>query len=485
MNIKELFLSDLDLSDVDGWSDDYIAKINYNFTVIKNGRKKGPQGLQGPVGLDGSQGGQGLEGATGPTGAAGNQGPDGSLVWKRNINEYDTNDTIIPLSNVSQPNSIFPTASIILGRVISPTTPGIIDINGVIYAPEDNINYTYISQSNSEPEGSDNPDVGIEVPTLKINTTNNTDDDIRKHIRLVNYDDTNEFGEIYFDYNDTSTTIKSTSSLNLISNHIDISLDGNNGMSIGNNSIIVEFSNTFFNSNVELDSNSSLTFNSSVAQENNVIKSTDDDGTSAWSNISNTELSNAGGAVPIGSIIKIPLATFTSNFITTYPENNGLDTINNLVESELGKGINNYSGWYLCNGVTWEVYGRERIVSEYIFGVGYWANNTSTPVFENIPDLTGEFTHNGVTIGNGNNHNKILGCGNIRISGYSNLELIDTDAEQELGYNKVVQLGDLSSMVQNLDEDDPHLENSNMYIIKRDYVHIVYLSNPGLYQFLG
>ena len=94
MNIKELFLSDLDLSDVDGWSDDYIAKINYNFTVIKNGRKKGPQGLQGPVGLDGSQGGQGLEGATGPTGAAGNQGPDGSLVWKRNINEYDTNDTI-------------------------------------------------------------------------------------------------------------------------------------------------------------------------------------------------------------------------------------------------------------------------------------------------------------------------------------------------------------------------------------------------------
>ena len=77
MNIKELFLSDLDLSDVDGWSDDYIAKINYNFTVIKNGRKKGPQGLQGPVGLDGSQGGQGPEGATGIVGVNGNQGPDG------------------------------------------------------------------------------------------------------------------------------------------------------------------------------------------------------------------------------------------------------------------------------------------------------------------------------------------------------------------------------------------------------------------------
>lgn len=479
MDIKELFLSDLDLSDVDGWSDDYIAKINYNFTVIKNGRKKGPQGLQGPVGLDGSQGGQGPEGATGIVGIAGNQGPDGTTTWNRIGGDYDNfdNDTLIPLSNVSQPNSIFPTASIILGRVISPTVPGPIDINGTLYSPEDNINNTYISQSNSVPEISDNPDDGIKVPILKINTTNDTNDNIRKHIRLVDYNDNTKFGEIYFDYNDTSTTIKSTGSLNLTSNHITIALGGIDKISISNNFIYIDFVSTFFNDNVEFDSNSSLQFNSSAVQENNVIKSIDGVGNSVWGNITNTDIAAVGGGLPIGSIIKIPLDTFTSSFITSY-SGNGSDTQYGLVESELGKGLGDYSGWYVCNGVTWEANGRDRIYSPNN-NWWFWSENITTPVFNDIPDLMGTFNNGGLTL-SGSNIPKILGCGNLRIysQAWSNVKL-----DTSLDYPETEYIIGVLHGVPETEIGQQVLTNE--FNIESDYVHIVYLDNPGLYQFLS
>ena len=329
---------------------------------------------------------------------------------------------------------------------------------------------------------------------LKINTTNDTNDNIRKHIRLVDYTDNTKFGEIYFDYNDTSTTIKSTGSLNLISDNVNISLDGSTLISIGNDNIVIDFVSTLFNSNVELDSNSSLKFNSSAVQENNVMKSTNTAGTVTWGSITTVDIATAGGGLPIGSIIKIPLDTFISNFDISYVDNP--DTVgDNLVQSELGKGLGDYSGWYVCNGVSWEVAGRER--SE-LYGVNYWANNTSTPVFNNIPDLMGTFKHNGEICNEGNDYHKILGCGNVRVyTSHSNVYLKDLDYEDELNYWSHIGLGD-SLFMTNLNfgdglDDIAELNHLATHIggdgikdfkIGMEYVHIVYLGNTGLYQFL-
>ena len=57
IRIKELFKSDLDPNSNQWWSKDKIDKINYNFSLMRNGGPSGPTGIEGANGEEGEKGG--------------------------------------------------------------------------------------------------------------------------------------------------------------------------------------------------------------------------------------------------------------------------------------------------------------------------------------------------------------------------------------------------------------------------------------------
>jgi len=481
MNIKELFLSDLDSSDIENWSDDYIAKINYNFNIIKNGRKKGPKGPQGSPGIEGSQGNQGATGPDGVQGPVGLQGSGGMSIWHRIGGQSDNflNDTLRATHIVNQPNIIFPTSHIILGRAIESTPPSNFTTNGNTYSPTESP--LYVSPSNSVPGGSDTPDVGFIPPALKINSTDNTEGVMRKHIRLVDINSidgsniASDFAEINFDSTNNTMSIKSSiGKIDLKSNFFNIKLgDGwdANTISFGNNSIMSMNSTITASENVEINSSSSLKLNYGSPSINSVLKS-DVNGNAAWDSISHGDLSSVGGSLPIGSIIKIPINIFNNNFDTQYTDD-AVSVTNGLVDSTLGRGNGDYAGWYACNGKTWEGYGRFRTVSVTgFFDLTYsWTSTNLSPyVFNNIPDLCDKFKLDGSVL-YGNDKTKILASGGISMVSSSDLvstmSVIDANA------------GPVSKYINTTGSGVDHTQIS----VNKGFVHIVYLDNPDLFQF--
>jgi hypothetical protein len=82
INIKELFVTDLNPNSGVWWSKDKIDKINYNFDQLSNGGMPGPQGT---IGADGGDGNMGAQGDTGYKGLQGYQGPQGA----ESLNDWD------------------------------------------------------------------------------------------------------------------------------------------------------------------------------------------------------------------------------------------------------------------------------------------------------------------------------------------------------------------------------------------------------------
>jgi len=78
INIKELFVTDLDPNSGAWWSVDKVDKINYNFNQFLNGGAPGPQGT---IGVDGGFGQTGPQGDTGYKGSQGFQGYQGSGIF--------------------------------------------------------------------------------------------------------------------------------------------------------------------------------------------------------------------------------------------------------------------------------------------------------------------------------------------------------------------------------------------------------------------
>ena len=89
INIKHIFISDLDPNSTLWWSEDKVDKINYNFRQFELGGAQGVQGYSGVNGSIGESGSQGFQGSVGYDGAQGFQGQEGIEPWKKVDYDYD------------------------------------------------------------------------------------------------------------------------------------------------------------------------------------------------------------------------------------------------------------------------------------------------------------------------------------------------------------------------------------------------------------
>ena len=83
LNIREVFISDLDPNSLNWWSVDKIDKLNHNFRQVSLGGPQGPVGKTGFSGEPGDRGPIGFQGTEGFKGAQGPQGPEGLEPWKK------------------------------------------------------------------------------------------------------------------------------------------------------------------------------------------------------------------------------------------------------------------------------------------------------------------------------------------------------------------------------------------------------------------
>ena len=106
IDIKEIFVTDLDAGNSSWWSQHKLDKINYNFELLSNGGMPGPTGTQGPAGNHGSIGLAGTQGFQGPIGELGHQGASGLSYW-RSVITTPNYENIMPIQNSQYgPNGI-------------------------------------------------------------------------------------------------------------------------------------------------------------------------------------------------------------------------------------------------------------------------------------------------------------------------------------------------------------------------------------------
>jgi hypothetical protein len=305
-NLKEILNTDADQVKLD--------KINYNFDQIlaNGGGPIGAQGAQGAQGFDGLTGDTGPQGAQGATGVQGAQGAVGSEYWKSNAGT--NNNTLAPIQVAGKINP--PTIMIgvdstdpIYNNVISDTTL-LVNRKSNVYA--DNIQMTDDSVNA----------VSAVTALLRIelgpgNTIIKTEG---------------------FDINTTPTLSKKNASKYIFS-------DGTNDIvSISSTELLANTPATF---NGGVTVNDYMKINVGTPAAGKILASIDDNGTVDWKSIS-----ELGSSVPVGTIIPIltPIFTNTSNFEQGVTLASNSDVLHVL----FGRGINNYAGWYLSNGKTWE-----------------------------------------------------------------------------------------------------------------------------------
>ena len=109
LDIKEIFRSDLDQSNLnEWWSSKKLEKLNWNFTEILNsgGGPLGPQGFEGNIGQAGITGNQGPTGKIGRQGFQGSQGSTGFMSWLENSDTSKNNSTIKSLQVKVDPSTV-------------------------------------------------------------------------------------------------------------------------------------------------------------------------------------------------------------------------------------------------------------------------------------------------------------------------------------------------------------------------------------------
>ena len=305
-NLKEILNTDADQVKLD--------KINYNFDQIlaNGGGPIGAQGAQGAQGFDGLTGDTGPQGAQGATGVQGAQGAVGSEYWKSNAGT--NNNTLAPIQVAGKINP--PTIMIgvdstdpIYNNVISDTTL-LVNRKSNVYA--DNIQMTDDSVNA----------VSAVTALLRIELgTGNT---------IIKTEG--------FDINTTPTLSKKNASKYIFS-------DGTNDIvSISSTELLANTPATF---NGGVTVNDYMKINVGTPAAGKILASIDGNGTVDWKSIS-----ELGSSVPVGTIIPIltPIFTNTSNFEQGVTLASDSDVLHVL----FGRGINNYAGWYLSNGKTWE-----------------------------------------------------------------------------------------------------------------------------------
>jgi hypothetical protein len=346
INIKELFVTDLDPNSGAWWSKDKVDKINYNFYLLSNGGTPGPQGTIGADGGFGPRGTQGDVGYQGPRGFQGVQG-EGSL------NEWD----YFP-EGIGLPGYLFPRKN-----PINITQSAAVALR-IGYLPGD---------------GEYSVGVDPQTPIQIVKTTNNDWVNLRVEdggdVNGYNFRFKEDLGNPRFEISPDMSSIsipfkitnvaKSTVFKTGVTNHdsiiitdslITINTGGINPAPFNLSDVTGKFTKS-------LDE---FRFTPGAAKDK-VLVSTDVDGNIEWKNVK-----DVFGTFPIGSIISIR----EDEFITDHFWLN--DSINVTSGSPLnniygrGKAGTDYEGWYLCNGETWEtVQGFNRFLTPNLNNFSY------------------------------------------------------------------------------------------------------------------
>lgn len=305
LNLKEILNTDSDIQKFD--------KINYNFDQIMSngGGPMGSQGAQGPQGFTGLTGDTGAQGAQGPQGPQGAKGDTGIDHWT--VNPGTNNDTFVPTHDgnklnpptvmvgvdVLDPiyNNVITDAVMLINRKSSAYTYNYQLLDDSVSAASGNFAYTKLELINGK--------------TVKTDGFDHIYDTISKRIA-----ETHVLGNGTVDY-----IIINANSLN-----VNVPAIFAAGVSVNGGP---------------------LEFNIGAPAAGDILVSVDNIGTASWKS-----LSSIGGAVPVGTVVSIltPVFLDANNFEKGYEQQLNVD---DPLKINFGRGIGNYTGWYLCNGKTW------------------------------------------------------------------------------------------------------------------------------------
>jgi hypothetical protein len=301
-----------------------LDKINYNFDqlIVNSG---GPKGYIGP---DGNIGPQGFQGALGFQGNQGNQGVQGAI--SSSFNSY--------WISASEDNTNFRMATLFAKHIFEASYSPII---GSGYISEE---YGYANQQSGL---SGLPAYQWVVNRRSDKVASNlrfTSEDVLENAFDITMDNSNSLSKLHLGFINIAD-----SQLNLLAqNHVIKSTFGNDLFSIGTGSINI-YNDTSFEKPVTFNAPLSILIDSPGLDK--IVVSEDNTGSVTFK--TSTEL---GGSVKIGTIISILPSIFSSgqNFINnqTIDGDSDLDRDNPL-KIRMGAGIEDYQGWYLCNGQTW------------------------------------------------------------------------------------------------------------------------------------
>ena len=350
IRIKELFKSDLDPNSNQWWSKDKIDKINYNFSLMRNGGPSGPTGIEGANGEEGEKGYQGVQGPDGPLGPQGPIGPEASGSWR----SYDYvnlqriiypsvpfNGTVVPTIGASGHTEDWtsPTSDLISPYYsVTPTSPissfrsG--SLNIITEAPiTSSTSITHSQQSSitllQDRTFAQSYNIGLETdpasfPILRISPSSTANHLSSKF--NIEFDRDNIF-------NFPTVNINKLGSVSEINNVLNVNSSAGQ---------IIEFKV------------GETEYRNHSPSLNKLLTSTDVQGTVVWENVF-----NIFQVFPIGSIIRIPKDTFFSedNFNLTDATTGPMVLVDGdeRIRTNFGSGklTGPYAGWYLCNGESW------------------------------------------------------------------------------------------------------------------------------------
>lgn len=336
INIKELFVTDLDPNSGAWWSKDKVDKINYNFYLLSNGGMPGPQGT---IGVDGGFGPTGAQGATGPQGPQGYEGYQGA----GSLNDW-----------VYFPETSGPTG---LPGYLYPRKNPITDIQSAPVA----LRIGYLSTDLVNYMVGEEPQSPIQIVKVKDSTWVNLRVEDNNEINGYNFKFWSSAGEPRFEISPGM----SGEEFNIIHTAQTIVFRTGNSPSTLNDSITITDSqitvNTggitgpaFYLSNDTIapgkftKSEDELRYTPNAAA-NKVLVSTNLTGDVEWKNVK-----DVFGTFPIGSIVSIRESEFNTNHFWLNDSVNVTSgsPLNNIYGR--GKVGTDFEGWYFCNGETWE-----------------------------------------------------------------------------------------------------------------------------------
>jgi len=333
INIKELFVTDLNPNSSFWWSRDKVDKINYNFDQLSNGGTPGPQGTIGVDGGFGPVGTQGYQGFKGPQGFQGFQGAESLNDWVLFPEADGLPGYLYPRKNPVTLSQVVPVA-LRIGYINNPSLDSEYGIGAsALDSPSQVVKVHVNGWSNLRVEENNNVN-GYNFSFRKSLVGN-------KPVFTIFPGITDSRFKIIWTAKTTVFKTGITSfvdAIKITDSQITINTGGSTGpeFTLSNNSgNITKSENQFrFTPNAAIDK---------------VLVSTDGFGNVEWKDVK-----EVFGTFPIGSIISIRPSDFvTANF-----------WLDDSISATLGSPLNNiygrgklgtdYEGWYLCNGETWE-----------------------------------------------------------------------------------------------------------------------------------